>query len=926
VRIRALFISAGAAALLIGGLAIGAMWKATSEESASDEQQQQAQQVARDVAGLVGVTFVFQRERDELSVAEWKQWHAGIVNGLRNADPNSTSRSEIEMLRDAAGRLPGLFETALQTSVAPANDFERRRRDQAFDLLLGDTQAMADAAFRWSRNAGDARREAEGIHTRITAAAIVTFILLLIGLATLGVQRVLRPLIRLTAAAEALERGDHAPLSDSKAQNEIGTLNRRFDSMAVALQRRTAELREAERRMRAIADSIPVLVTEFDKDARIVFANATAGKTYGLPADELVGKSIRDIRGEDGEMQLRPRIQAALQGQPIEFDSTQVLHGTLRHFHQLYVPRWDEDGVAIGFYSVSMDITDRKANELALQASEQRLASILRQSPDAFVCTDSDGNIADWNPAATSIFGWDREEVRGRRLAEVLVPPEHRAAHDAGMGAFLSSGQGPIIGKRLELPALHRDGSIVPTELSIGALHTADGFAAFAFLRDIRERLAAQEALKNSQSRLQQVLGTIPALVGYFDRDMRCRYANGLARKLQGFAAGEEIGLHLRDAIGEDNFSLHEPYLPTVLSGKRAHFESTIQRGGRDVHFQVHLVPEISSAGDVSGFYLMTFDITALKEAELEQQRSQRRLQAITDNLPVMISYIDAEHRLQFLNKTFQDWTGIATVTALGQPMSKVLGTHLYEHRREPLEDALRGQRIDFEVESEALGVRRVLQTSYVPDAAGDGTVMGVYALTTDVTSLRQAERRMADLALTDTLTGLANRRSFEQALPQALARARRRSTGAGLMFLDVDHFKRINDNFGHAGGDAVLVSFAHRLASSVRETDFVARLAGDEFVVVLEGLNDVDECHVIARKVNATVARQVIYEGQDLAVTTSIGLAYMPAGLRCSPEDLLRHADEALYRTKDRGRDGYTVVEVGESETQFSPSSFAGL
>jgi len=291
-RIRTLFITVGVAALMVGIAAIGATWQATRAESLAEAQQQRAQQVARDVAGLVGVTYVFQRERDELSVGEWRRGHSNIARDLAGAEDQGASQGEFELLKEAADRLPALFDRALKTAADPTSNFERRQRDQAFDLLLGDTQAMADAAFRWSRNAGDARRVAEAVHERVTTASIVAFALLLVVIAVVGVRRVLRPLARLTEATEALERGEEVPLFRSTAKDELGLLNRRFDAMTVALRRRTEELREAERRMRAIADNIPVLIREFDTDARIVFANATVGKIYGAPAETFIGKQI----------------------------------------------------------------------------------------------------------------------------------------------------------------------------------------------------------------------------------------------------------------------------------------------------------------------------------------------------------------------------------------------------------------------------------------------------------------------------------------------------------------------------------------------------------------------------------------------------------------------------------------------------------
>lgn len=559
-------------------------------------------------------------------------------------------------------------------------------------------------------------------------------------------------------------------------------------------------------------------------------------------------------------------------------------------------------------------------------AEQQRIQTILDTSSDAFIALDVQGNISDWNVQAEQLFGWSRAEALGKPLGEMIVPQQHRTAHAAGFARFVSTGTGPVVNRRTEITALHRDGSEIPVELSISAVSTPGGYVANAFVRDIRERRAAQVQLEASERKLHHVLNSIPAMVGHFDRDERCVFANELALQVHGLRRDQAMGQTLASGISDAAYRLHEPYIRQVLQGQRVRFEGQEVRDGRAFHYQVNLVPERDDGGAVTGFYLMTFDISALKEAKEEVERVAGRLRAITDNMPVMISYIDAQHRLQFLNRTFEEWTGVAIRDALGKTLREALGETLYEQRRAPLEQALRGQRVEFEVISEARGIKRVLQTSYVPDCPSVGVTVGVYTLTSDVTALRTAEQRMAELALTDTLTGLANRRSFEQRLPQALARAARSGTGTALMFLDIDHFKQINDTFGHAAGDAVLTSFAQRLSACTRSTDLVARLAGDEFVVVLEGLHDPAECHVIARKVNDAARAPVLYDGEELTVTTSIGLAYLRAGLKSSDDALLRCADEALYRTKERGRDGYTVTECGAEDAQFVTSSFAGL
>lgn len=417
-----------------------------------------------------------------------------------------------------------------------------------------------------------------------------------------------------------------------------------------------------------------------------------------------------------------------------------------------------------------------------------------------------------------------------------------------------------------------------------------------------------QPGAGDAESRLYQVLSNIPALVGRFDRDERCVFTNESVQRLYGMTAEQLIGMRLPELLDAESYSLYLPHIPLVLAGERARFEGCDQRDGRLLHYQVNLVPDSGATGEVIGFFLMTFDVTALKLAQVEHQRAEARLRAITDNLPVLITYVDSEQRLQFANRTWADWSGQPVARAIGKPLRDIIGADLHGERDGSLQRALAGERVELDLESELHGVRRSLQTVYIPDVNTAGQVAGVYTLTTDVTRLRQAERQMAELALSDPLTALPNRRRLNERLPEALARAQRQNSDLGVLFLDIDHFKHINDTHGHSCGDAVLVEFSARLLGCVRSTDLAARFAGDEFVVVLEGLRNAGEVELVAAKIVQAMARPMRVGNLLLSVTTSIGAVHVSPEEPLEAHDLLRLADEALYQTKTRGRNGYSL------------------
>jgi diguanylate cyclase (GGDEF)-like protein/PAS domain S-box-containing protein len=185
-----------------------------------------------------------------------------------------------------------------------------------------------------------------------------------------------------------------------------------------------------------------------------------------------------------------------------------------------------------------------------------------------------------------------------------------------------------------------------------------------------------------------------------------------------------------------------------------------------------------------------------------------------------------------------------------------------------------------------------------------DGRALRLDGLSSDITERKSHEAEMAHMVNHDALTGLPNRNLLNDRIAQALAYARRAEQAVGILFLDLDGFKFINDSYGHTHGDALLKAVAERLGQAVRGGDTVARLGGDEFVVVLQSVADSDSAEAVAQDILGALAQPLEIEGQSLHVTASIGVSVFPHDGH-SAELLLKHADIAMYRAKERGRNG---------------------
>ncbi|MDH6592638.1 diguanylate cyclase (GGDEF)-like protein/PAS domain S-box-containing protein [Variovorax sp. TBS-050B] len=433
------------------------------------------------------------------------------------------------------------------------------------------------------------------------------------------------------------------------------------------------------------------------------------------------------------------------------------------------------------------------------------------------------------------------------------------------------------------------------------------GDLALAFDLLMLERQAAQRKLADSERFLRDVTDHLPAVVAYFDRHQRCLFANQAGLAMRGRTRADIGRMTMRESLPDAVYRQLEPQIAKVLEGTPSRTEGTYDRRGKEGFFECHLAPDIREDGELAGYYVMTFDVTKRKQAEVRSAESERRLRGLTDSVPVLLTEVDLQERVVFCNGRYLTWLGVAPAALVNRPLREALGEAQYEQRRPLLARAFAGEVVSFEQPVSLLIGERVLQTTYLPQLDAAGAVIGLYILANDVTELKRQQMQLDALAREDALTGLPNRRSFEEHVRDAIARSRRSGLPVCLMFLDVDYFKTINDSLGHAAGDAVLREFGQRLRQNVRETDMAARYAGDEFVILLEAVSGAAEAQTVAGKVLAAMRPAFQLPGRTLQVTTSIGVAM------AEPEEdfpaLMARADAALYVAKKEGRNRFVMA-----------------
>ncbi|WEF34402.1 PAS domain S-box protein [Pseudoduganella chitinolytica] len=387
-----------------------------------------------------------------------------------------------------------------------------------------------------------------------------------------------------------------------------------------------------------------------------------------------------------------------------------------------------------------------------VRRSEERIRTILETAQDAFVGMDSNGRITDWNPQAEQMFGWRRDEVLGKPLHEVMVPVALREAHQRGIQRFLATGEARVLGHRLELMALRRDGNEFPVEMTIGLVDVAGERSFGAFVNDISVRRRIERELESERTLLAAVLEAIDVAVAACDQAGNLTLFNRAAREIYGVP---------RDAVLRADWLQHcSVYLPEgtaplppesvplarALSGETiSGMEIVIAPPGRPVR---HLLCSghalVSAEGTRLGAVVASSDITARREAERRLADSERFLRTMADNNPALIGYVDRERVYRFANRSYGATLGVTTDDIVGHPMRDVLGEAAYAVLEPYVTQALAGQAVHFETDFQHPGWPRYFMGDYIPNVDADGTVLGFHTMVTDITDRKMAELSQA--------------------------------------------------------------------------------------------------------------------------------------------------------------------------------------
>jgi len=427
------------------------------------------------------------------------------------------------------------------------------------------------------------------------------------------------------------------------------------------------------------------------------------------------------------------------------------------------------------------------------------------------------------------------------------------------------------------------------------------------------KRAAARKALKLAQQQLQMVIDNVPALIGQLDTSRRYTLVNRTYAEWFGRPASEFIGRSSAEMIGEAKAEQLAGPVSRAMAGETVEIELPI--AGRDA--LVVYVPQFRG-GEVCGLFVLAHDISERKAAERALFAEKERIQVTLDSIGDAVVVCDRNLRVTLLNPVAEVMTGWSEREAVGQLVDDVIQLVDMAHGDTPLSPlriAIRDNRIVALQTDTALrrrdGSEMPIEDSAAPIHDSTGNVVGGVMVFRDISELRSMAVKMSHLAQHDYLTDLPNRVLLHDRLSHALAGF---GAAGAVLFLDLDHFKTINDSLGHQVGDLVLQEVSRRLVASVRDDDTVSRQGGDEFVVLLERLGDPRDAARVAEKMLRAMREPIDAEGHRLHVSLSIGIALFPQDAE-DARALLMQADTALYHAKRSGRDQYSYFSNNMSD-----------
>ncbi len=486
---------------------------------------------------------------------------------------------------------------------------------------------------------------------------------------------------------------DTDDLSESAWLDFASTLAAQF-GQTVALGQSLTRLRASENRYHALMEQANDAILILDLSRQILEANGEAMRLLGRRGEEIVGRYYDELLVEEEREDCRLRWTRLQTKATLGVENCHFLRSDGRRVPaevSASLVRVGEESGGPTVLAILRDTTKREQAEEALRTSEARMRSVVDSALDAVVAMDAQGRVVSWNPAAETMFGWAQHEALGRTVSELIIPTRYREAHASGLDRFLLTGTGPVIGRRIELSALHRDGSEFPIELAVTSLNDGGSHLFTAFVEDITARKEAERALLESQERNRLVLDSAAEAIYGLDLAGNCTFANPACAKLLGFETPDALlGRNMHALVHHHRpdgraYPTEEcPIYRAFRTGALVHVTDEVlwRHDGSSLPVEYWSHPMLDD-GEVVGAVVTFLDVTKRRAAEAALQEAQERLEHVVSSSPAVLYSLRPEGDLFVAN-----WMSRNVERLLGFTADEVLSpewwpSHLHPEDRE---------------------------------------------------------------------------------------------------------------------------------------------------------------------------------------------------------------------------------------------------
>ena len=711
--------------------------------------------------------------------------------------------------------------------------------------------------------------------------------------------------------------------------------------------------RDSEQRFRMLFDNTADAILIHDLQGRVLEVNAVACQRLGYDRERFIGMTLHEIDAPDARDHIPGKLdelkrtgQTTLQTKHLCSDGSTYpveVHARVIHY----------DGQP-AILSIARDITERLHSERALHESKENLHALLNAISESVVMVDRGYKVVAVNATGALRMHSTPEELLGTNILTRL-PPAVAARRQSHMDVVATT-------KRAARYEDERDGIVFDSSYYPVLDNNGDCQRIAIYSTDIteRRRLERIERLFNELDRsairglrLEKLTRTIcNSLLELFDMRLAWvgrKQADG-GVEIIGHGGDDTAYLDSLRRVGvrwDNSNTGHGPAGMALRSGEVQYgnideesfgpcHEAARHSGLRSV-----IALPLVLKGEVYAALMLYSD----RPDAFASRQSVQRLQVITNRLRVVLEtatdqeqlhllgtalaaagngvlITDRNGKIQWVNEAFSQLSGYSHSEVIGKtPRILKSGKHDAEYYSALWSTILAGERWSCEaIERRSDRSLYTVRQTITPITGDGGEITHFIAIHEDVTAQKVTEERIKHMAHYDALTELPNRVLFYDRLGQAIARAQRNRNHIALMFLDLDRFKHTNDTLGHLVGDELLRMFARRVSASVRGSDTVARIGGDEFTVIVPDLLEAHDARQVAEKILTAMQAPFVINDIAINISTSIGIAVYPDD-GDTDDALLRAADVAMYRAKIEGRDAYRyyTAEYDEQHPQHT-------